>query len=577
VRDAIHGDRVHIQGPQALLAGLCQASLGRHDAEELSRLSYVASGQDAQQQPYAERGLSESDVCVAEGARAQAVRPRRQRGGTDEARIGDGCGFGLGNQCSRDDRQRDAAAPLQDRCRESGAKDRRGNRRGVPQFHPAETGGCTQRYLLEIDRVDGIEIYKQGCGPEFDRLCPGGVVYDLTVDEVHNFFASGYLVHNSQRLRNPASDATRGVMALANRAKRVVMLSGTPIVNQPSDLAVPLSILTQRAMTPKAFDEHFVGKKTLDPGFWGRLQGAQPAQVPTIQHEDELEDMLRGHVDYQAPKLPDGVHTNEERVLVDLSRPQKDFYRLMWHKLPILTRWKMENDYPMSGQELHNLQAFMTGPRQAALSLLPFRPDGDAHAAFRESSKLQAAFQNAHATLKSDPRAKVLAYSNFIDAGLTPYAAGLKAHGIPYSFLHGSLNDAQRKSELDNYNTGKTRVLLLGPSAAEGISAQGTQLIQLLDPHWNEARMGQAQGRGIRFDSHVGLPENLRNVKIQRYIAKMPDPGFFGRLFGGASPPSADQFLEAQSRRKEDLNNQFRDVLKRVGSEPPTHPWWSFS
>jgi hypothetical protein len=258
-----------------------------------------------------------------------------------------------------------------------------------------------------------------------------------------------------------------------------------------------------------------------------------------------------------------------------MSPAQKDFYRLMWNQLPWTTRWKMQHDYPMTKQELQNLQAFMTGPRQAALSLYPFRGNKDALRAFHDSAKLRRAFDDAHAILGKDPRAKVIAYSNFIDAGLTPYAAALKAHGVPYSILHGKLNDVERKAQLDAYNQGKSRVLLIGPSAAEGISAQGTQLIQLLDPHWNEARMGQAQGRGLRFDSHKGLPEELRDVAIRRYISRMPDPGFFGRLFGGGQRPTADEFLESQARRKEELNDQFRTVLRRVGSEPPTRPWWS--
>jgi hypothetical protein len=179
-------------------------------------------------------------------------------------------------------------------------------------------------------------------------------------------------------------------------------------------------------------------------------------------------------------------------------------------------------------------------------------------------------------TLAKDPRAKALIYSNFIDAGLTPYAAALKAEGIPYGFFHGSIPVEERKRALDEYNAGKRRVLLLGPAAAEGISAKGTQLIQLLDPHWNEARMGQARGRGLRFDSHEGLPPELRDVKIQRFIARTPAPGFFGKLFGGERRPSADEILEQESRRKEELNEQFREVLRRVGAPGYQQPWHLF-
>ena len=360
------------------------------------------------------------------------------------------------------------------------------------------------------------------------------------------------------------------------KAKHRILLSGTPIVNQPSDLAVPLSILTGNEMSPAAFNQKFVGSKTVSPGWMGWFQGVKPVKTPTLQNEDDLERLLEGHVDYQASRAPEGVKTKDERVEVDLSPEQQNFYKLMWGKLPWMLRWKLSNDYPLDKNELAHLSAFMTGPRQAALSLYPYHSSKDPMHAFGTSSKLQAAMGSLKETLAKDPRAKAIVYSNFIDAGLTPYAAALEHEGIPYGQFHGQMNDEDRKRTLDEYNAGKRRVLLIGPAGAEGISAKGTQLIQLLDPHWNEARLGQARGRGLRFDSHEGLPEELRDVRIQRFVAKMPPPGWLGSMFGQKPRPSADEVLERQSQRKEELNEQFRDVLRRVGSPDYRRPWHLF-
>jgi GNAT superfamily N-acetyltransferase len=387
---------------------------------------------------------------------------------------------------------------------------------------------------------------------------------------------STVIMDEVQRLRNPASAGSRAAMDLAMQAPHRVLLSGTPIVNAPSDLAVPLSILSGEKMSPDAFTKKFVGSETVDPGFWGWMQGVQPAQRPAIQNEADLERLLEGHVDYQPSRAPEGVKTHDERVEVDLGPEQQDFYKLMWGRLPWLTRWKLSNDYPMSSAEIAHLSSFMTGPRQAALSLYPFHSSHDPIRAFQTSSKLQAAMTSLKQTLGKDPRAKAIIYSNFIDAGLTPYSAALTAAKIPHGLFHGAMTAEDQKKALDDYNAGKSRVLLLGPAAAEGISAKGTQLIQLLDPHWNEARLGQARGRGLRFDSHEGLPEELRNVKIQRFIARMPEPGFFGRLLGDEPRPSADEVLERQTQHKEELNEQFREVLRRVGSPGYRRPWSFF-
>ena len=106
--------------------------------------------------------------------------------------------------------------------------------------------------------------------------------------------------------------------------------------------------------------------------------------------------------------------------------------------------------------------------------------------------------------------------------------------------------------------------------SAEGISTKGTSLIQLLDPHWNEARLQQAKGRGLRFDSHAGLPEELKNVAIQRYLSQSEEPGFVGKyLLGKKRERTADEVLERLTAEKEQFNEQFRHLLRDVGTPKP--------
>jgi hypothetical protein len=376
------------------------------------------------------------------------------------------------------------------------------------------------------------------------------------------------IVDEAQRIRTPGSDQSRAVADLADQAKRVLLLSGTPVVNTPGDLATPLSLLTGESITPEKFEKRYVGTETVHPGLWGWLQGVKPVQVPKLQHEDELAEKFRGHVDYQPSRNPEGVTTHDERIPVEMSPAQQSVYRLLWNKVPWLLRWKLERDFPLSKEDAKRLSSFFSGPRQAALSVYPFQRNKDPLSAFHSSAKLTTAFNKLKETLDRDPRHKGIVYSNFPTAGLVPYAAGLQEAGVPYALLDGTLSDEERKAELARFNAGQARALLIGPSAAEGISTKGTQLIQLLDPHWNQARMNQARGRGLRFDSHEGLPPELRDVAVQRFVGTMPEPGFFGKLLQDARRPTADEVIERQSQRKEELLNQFRGLLQRVGSEP---------
>ncbi len=190
--------------------------------------------------------------------------------------------------------------------------------------------------------------------------------------------------------------------------------------------------------------------------------------------------------------------------------------------------------------------------------------------AFEMSPKLQLAHKNLMEHLEH-PGKKALIFSNYIDAGLTPYSAKLTASGVPNAMFHGKLSDRERKQLVEDFNAGRIRVALLGPSGSEGLSFKGTQLIQLLDPYWNQTRPNQMQGRGLRFDSHTGLPEDLKDVAVQRYTSKLP-LGFKDRLLGrigfdrSARQRAADDYLRVMAARKQRLNEKFLKLLREVGT-----------
>jgi superfamily II DNA/RNA helicase len=178
--------------------------------------------------------------------------------------------------------------------------------------------------------------------------------------------------------------------------------------------------------------------------------------------------------------------------------------------------------------------------------------------------------QNLQKALESDERKKALIYSNFVESGVNPYAAALERAGIPHGIFHGGISPEARQKALKDYNEGKLRALLIGPAGAEGISTKGTNLIQLLDPHWNEARTQQARGRGLRFDSHAGLPEDLKNVQVQRYLSSSEEPGFVGKLLGKRRQRTGDEVIENLASNKEQLNEAFRKILREIGTPSPT-------
>lgn len=363
----------------------------------------------------------------------------------------------------------------------------------------------------------------------------------LLFDEVHH-------------LRNPAAKQTREAFRQGEYAKNVYLLSGSPIVNSPHDLIPLIRLLTGKNYSAQEFEQEFIGQQRFVAP--GSKQPRKPIYIPVLKNPEKLKELLRGHVDYHKP-ADIGVQRTEERVAVRMSPEQAKIYRAFFSKIPRNLQQKLSEKYPLTPRELQQLTAFLSGPRQVSLSTLPFQATPEALDAFDTSAKLQAALKKR---LEAGDVPAVVA-SNFIQAGLLPYAAALQRLNHPYGVLHGGLSDKERKRLVEEYNQGKLRTLLLGPAGTEGISLKGTRLLQILDPHFHNTRGQQTVGRGIRFDSHTDLPLADRNVLIQRFIARQPPRGLFG-----AEQAGMDEHLEHIAEQKERLNRQFLHLLQQIGS-----------
>lgn len=386
-------------------------------------------------------------------------------------------------------------------------------------------------------------------------------------------YQNSLIFDEAHRLRNMGTSQTTQALRAAEKARQVTLLTGSPVVNDPQDLAVPTRMLTGQKMNPQQFRQRYVGEKEVYPGFFASLRGVPAGREEDIQNANELKALLRGHVDYYAPHSTT-VPVKHENHDVEMGLEQSQIYRGMWEKLPWHIRWKLRNDFPMNSEELQRSVSFLTGPRQVSLSPYPYMREKDPIKAFHMSPKLVTAFGKLQEHLKH-PQKKALIFSNYIDAGLTPYSAKLTEQGIPNALFHGGLNDQQRKQLVEDFNHGKIRVALVGPSGSEGLSFRGTQLIQMLDPYWNQTRTNQMQGRGLRFDSHTGLPEDLKDVTVQQFSSKLP-LGFKDRLLSrigfdrSRQASGADAYLSQMSARKQKLNEKFLNLLKEVGSEGQT-------
>jgi len=153
--------------------------------------------------------------------------------------------------------------PLQTGCSASTTQDCSGSGWSFPSMGESPGIGCEKGYDFEVVGVDRVEVLQYTSDGGFGGLCPGGMVYDITVDGNHNFFADGILVHNcyknsaatvdfkSAKYLSLSPASKRGIDAQAKawfiRGKStlkdgVLLLTATPITNSPLEIYAMLSL-----------------------------------------------------------------------------------------------------------------------------------------------------------------------------------------------------------------------------------------------------------------------------------------------------------------------------------------------
>jgi len=119
------------------------------------------------------------------------------------------------------------------------------NRWCIPQTSQMEVSGQEKGSHTISSRVVSIEVYEPR-----DRRESGGsstenqFVYCLDIEDNHNFFADGVLVHNCHRLKSDAAQRTRAAQLL--ESKYLLALSGTPIMNRPAEFYTILNLLNPK-------------------------------------------------------------------------------------------------------------------------------------------------------------------------------------------------------------------------------------------------------------------------------------------------------------------------------------------
>lgn len=366
------------------------------------------------------------------------------------------------------------------------------------------------------------------------------------------------IVDEAHRARDTGTKAFRALKA--NKAEKRLLLTASPFYNHPVDIAPLVNIAAGNQVLPheKAeFAQKYIRERQVSPGFVDRVfRGVQPGVVEEINPatRGELQSHLGKWVDYHPNSQEGFPRVVREDVPVEMTPQQLKVYETVMGRAPAWVANKIRAGLPPSKQESKQLNAFLGAVRQVSNSTRAF-------GSMQEEPKIQKAYENLKKTLDENPRAKAVVYSNYLDSGISPYKERLQKGGVPFGEFTGEMSKKERDELIKQYNEDKIRALLISSAGGEGLDLKGTRLMQVLEPHWNVEKLKQVEGRGVRFKSHEHLPETEREVRIQRYLATRPRTGLLEKLKIKDPGGSVDQYLAQRSAEKEQLNQQFRDLL----------------
>lgn len=108
-------------------------------------------------------------------------------------------------------------------------------------LHNVSQHTVKQTKVCDICRENyGSKPYKN---KNFVRINPYNYVYDLEIEDNHNYFADGILIHNCHMIKSESAIRTKVVKNIAKKVPNVIMLTGTPVLSRPIEIFNVLNII----------------------------------------------------------------------------------------------------------------------------------------------------------------------------------------------------------------------------------------------------------------------------------------------------------------------------------------------
>ena len=366
------------------------------------------------------------------------------------------------------------------------------------------------------------------------------------------------IVDEAHRLRNPYRMDAKNIINSSKEASKIILLTGTPFVNRPSDIAPLINIIKRSNVLPlkKSFDEKYVKVITEEiktpVKLFGKTIYTKSTFIKTlgINDKDDFKEKVSGCVSFfQNENVSNYPSKTTHFKPVKMSSLQYELHKKIEDANLSKSEIKLlKNNYTVQDDEnskgaAQRLNAYLSGTRKISNVV-----NGEPSPKMLEILKMVKQAQKP-----------VVVYSNFISQGVGLFQTLLKKNGVSNRLFTGSTSQKEKKQIVEDYNSRKFDVLCLSRSGSEGLDLKRTRQVHIMEPYWNSSQLEQVIGRAVRYKSHNSLPLNERNVDIYHWYS------VYGGVFSTeGNNMSADKYLVNMSKHKEKLISKFIDALKEA-------------
>lgn len=351
----------------------------------------------------------------------------------------------------------------------------------------------------------------------------------------------------------------------SNKDLRIVLMSATPMFDRPVEIALTMNLLRLPTPIPigREFEKKFIKERETVNG-----------TIYSVQNMDLFKKMIKGYVSYYlgAPSytFPEMTIKYVECEMSDYQYAiykrlnKKEGVKISLSKGEVINASDLPNDFYIGTRFVSNV-VYPNGKinEYGLESLTPKKIQTNLA---KYSCKLDKIMTNIRRA-----KGKIFLYSGFKEyAGLKTVAQVLDAFGYKNYSQHGpgrkryaiwsgdestNMKDEIREvfNRQDNLYGQNLKIILGSPSIKEGVSLKAVRYVHVLEPYWNKSRLEQVVGRASRFCSHIGLPEEERNVKVYVYVAMHPNEEI-----------TVDQYIKKLSETKNKIIRQFEQAIKEA-------------